>query len=65
MRAVRLRWFGGPDALETIELPDPYARDGEVRIRLRAAVVNPAAALVRNSGAAAAFAASAHIPGMT
>jgi NADPH:quinone reductase len=33
--------FGGPDALHMLELPDPQAGPGEVRIRVRAATVNP------------------------
>ncbi len=41
MRAVGVVSFGGPDALETVELPDPQAGPGEVRIRVHAATVNP------------------------
>jgi NADPH:quinone reductase-like Zn-dependent oxidoreductase len=33
--------FGGPDALHIVELPDPEAGPGEVRIRVHAATVNP------------------------
>jgi NADPH:quinone reductase len=33
--------FGGPDVLRIVELPDPQAAPGEVRIRVRAAAVNP------------------------
>jgi NADPH:quinone reductase len=33
--------FGGPDVLQIVELPDPQAAPGEVRIRVRAAAVNP------------------------
>jgi NADPH:quinone reductase-like Zn-dependent oxidoreductase len=45
--------FGGPDALETVELPDPEAGPGEVRIRVHAATVNPTDTGLR-SGARAA-----------
>jgi len=41
MRAVGVTEFGGPDALHIVELPDPAAGPGEVRIRVRAATVNP------------------------
>jgi NADPH:quinone reductase len=33
--------FGGPDVLHIVELPDPQAGPGEVRIRVHAAGVNP------------------------
>jgi NADPH:quinone reductase len=41
MRAVGVTEFGGPDALHFVELPDPEVGPGEVRIRVRAAAVNP------------------------
>ncbi len=41
MRAVGVTEFGGPDALHIVELPDPVAGPGEVRIRVHAAAVNP------------------------
>lgn len=41
MRAVGVTEFGGPDALHIVELPDPQAGPGELRIRVRAAAVNP------------------------
>ena len=41
MRAVGVTEFGGPDALHILELPDPEAGPGEVRIRVHAAAVNP------------------------
>ena len=50
MRAVGVVSFGGPDALETVELPE--AGPGEVRIRVRA-TVNPTDTGLR-SGARAA-----------
>lgn len=33
--------FGGPEVLHIVELPDPQAGPGELRIRVHAAVVNP------------------------
>jgi NADPH:quinone reductase len=41
MRAVGLTEFGGPDVLHIVELPDPQAGPGELRIRVHAAAVNP------------------------
>lgn len=42
MRAVGIAEFGGPEVLHVIELPTPAPASGEVRIRVRAAGVNPA-----------------------
>jgi NADPH:quinone reductase-like Zn-dependent oxidoreductase len=53
MRAVGLTEFGGPEALKVLELDEPHAGHGEVRIRVRAASVAPADGLFR-SGALAA-----------
>jgi NADPH:quinone reductase-like Zn-dependent oxidoreductase len=41
MLAVRYSQFGGPEVLEIVELPDPHAGPGQVRISVRAAGVNP------------------------
>ena len=41
MRAVTVPRFGGPEVLEVLELPEPVAGEGEVRIRVAAATVNP------------------------
>lgn len=53
MRAIGVTEFGGPDALHVVELPDPQAGPGEVRIRVHAAAVNPTDTGLR-SGARAA-----------
>ncbi|MFI5607942.1 NADP-dependent oxidoreductase [Amycolatopsis sp. NPDC051903] len=47
MRAIGLTRFGGPEVLSVVELPDPHAGPGEVRVRVRAAAVNPADTLIR------------------
>ncbi|MFI9588627.1 zinc-binding alcohol dehydrogenase family protein [Streptomyces sp. NPDC052236] len=47
MRAVRIDEFGGPEVLVPVEVPDPVAGPGEVLIRVAAAGVNRADALVR------------------
>uniref|UniRef100_UPI003F49A9D8 NADP-dependent oxidoreductase n=1 Tax=Streptomyces sp. CA-136453 TaxID=3240050 RepID=UPI003F49A9D8 len=40
-RAVRLESFGGPDVLELQEVPEPHAGDGQIRVRVTAAGLNP------------------------
>ncbi len=50
MRAVGVRAFGGPDALEVLDLPEPHAGVGEVRIAVRAATVNPTDRAIRTGG---------------
>jgi NADPH:quinone reductase len=41
MRAVGVTEFGGPEVLHIVDLPDPVAGPGELRIRVHAAAVNP------------------------
>jgi hypothetical protein len=41
MKAVRYSQFGGPEVLEIVELPDPHAGAGQVRVAVRAAGINP------------------------
>jgi NADPH:quinone reductase len=41
MRAVGVTEFGAPEVLHIVELPDPQAGPGELRIRVHAAAVNP------------------------
>ncbi|MGW5434678.1 NADP-dependent oxidoreductase [Streptomyces sp. NPDC004059] len=41
MKAIGHTEFGGPEVLHEVELPDPVAGPGEVRIRVRAAAVSP------------------------
>lgn len=48
MRAVGVTEYGGPDALEVVELPDPHAGPGEIRLRVQAAAVNPTDTLARD-----------------
>ena len=44
--------YGGPDALEVVELPEPHAGRGEIRLRVRAAAVNPTDTLARDGSRA-------------
>jgi NADPH:quinone reductase len=53
MRAIGLTRFGGPEVLQVIELADPEAGPGEVRIRVHAAAVNPTDTGLRNGARAA------------
>lgn len=48
MKAVGFYNFGGPDVFEVLELAEPHAGPGEVRIRVRAAGVNPTDTLLRS-----------------
>lgn len=53
MRAVGITEFGNPDVLHIVDLPDPQSGPGEVRIRVRAAAVNPTDTGLRNGSRAA------------
>ncbi|MFH8366669.1 NADP-dependent oxidoreductase [Streptomyces sp. NPDC018031] len=54
MRAVVVHGFGGPEVLETVEVPVPEPGPGQLRVRVEAATVNPVDALVRTGGTVAA-----------
>lgn len=40
-RAVRLESFGGPEVLAVHDVPEPQAGDGQIRVRVTAAGLNP------------------------
>lgn len=50
MKAIGLTQYGAARVLHPVELADPHAGSGEVRIRVRAAAVNPADAIIRSGG---------------
>jgi NADPH:quinone reductase-like Zn-dependent oxidoreductase len=52
MRAVGVHTYGGPEALEIVELPEEQAGPEEVRLRVFAAAVNPTDTLARNGSRA-------------
>jgi NADPH:quinone reductase-like Zn-dependent oxidoreductase len=54
MRAVGVIEFGGPEALQVVDVPEVHAGPGEVRIRVHAAAVNPTDTGVRSGGRAEA-----------
>ncbi|MSQ42283.1 MAG: NADP-dependent oxidoreductase [Dehalococcoidia bacterium] len=66
MRGVGVIEFGGPEALQVVDLPEVHAGPGEVRIRVHAATVNPTDTYLRNGSRAEALKAipPPHIPGM-
>ncbi len=41
MRAAQFSEFGGPEVLKIVDVPDPRPAAGEVRIKVRAAGINP------------------------
>ncbi|MGP3970951.1 NADP-dependent oxidoreductase [Streptomyces sp. 6N223] len=50
MKAIGVHNFGGPEALQVLDLPEPQAGPGEVRIRVHAAAVNPTDVMLRTGG---------------
>jgi NADPH:quinone reductase len=54
MKLIGVVDYGGPEALEIFDLPEPRAGFGQVRIRVRAATVNPTDTAVRNGARAEA-----------
>ena len=48
MKAVGIIEFGGPDALDVVELPERHAGPGQVRIRVHAAAVSPTDTVLRS-----------------
>ena len=47
MKAVAVLDYGGPDVLRVVDVPDPRAGSGRIRLRVHAAAVNPADSLLR------------------
>ena len=47
MKAVVVTEYGGPEVLRQIDIAEPHAGRGQVRIRVHAATVNPADVLLR------------------
>ena len=48
MKAVGFTEFGGPEVLKTLELDDPHAGEGQVRVRVEAFDVTPANTYLRS-----------------
>jgi enoyl reductase len=49
-RAISYSSYGGPEVLSVIEVPEPHAGEGQVRVAVRAAGLNPFDAKVRRGG---------------
>ena len=66
MRGVGVIEFGGPEALQVVDLAEVHAGPGEVRMRVHAAAVNPTDTYVRNGDRAEALRRDPppYIPGM-
>src|ERR1700688_3879222 len=66
MKAIGLMEFGGPEALQVVELPEPQPGPGEMRISVHAVAVNPTDITFRAGGRAAQLAKqpAPYIPGM-
>jgi NADPH:quinone reductase-like Zn-dependent oxidoreductase len=52
VKAIGVRRWGGPEVLEVLDRPAPHAGPGEVRVRVRAAAVNPVDLLIRQGESA-------------
>ncbi|MFF7492903.1 NADP-dependent oxidoreductase [Streptomyces rubiginosohelvolus] len=50
MRAIGVCEFGGPEVLRVLDLPEPQAGPGEVRVRVHAAAVSPTDVMLRTGG---------------
>ncbi len=66
MQGVGVIEFGGPEALQVVDLPEVQAGPGEVRIRVHGAAVNPTDTYVRDGARAEALRKDPppYIPGM-
>lgn len=66
MYAVGLNNYGGPEVLQWVELPDPHPAPGQVRVKVKAAGINPVDVMVRDGSLAEWFAQAPKpfVPGM-
>ncbi|MEU4383727.1 NADP-dependent oxidoreductase [Promicromonospora sp. NPDC023805] len=66
MKAMGFTHHGGPEVLGFVDLRKPHAGPGGVRIRVRAAAVNPVDAIIRSGAFSGMDADTAHpvVPGM-
>lgn len=64
MRVVGVSRFGGPEALRVFDVPVPHAGPGQVRIRVRAASVNPGDRYLRTGALGPTSPAPPYVPGM-
>lgn len=64
MKIIGVEEFGGPEALTILDVPEPHAGPGEVRIRVRAAAVSPTDTVVRAGGSGRDLSRMPAVPGM-
>ncbi|MGJ7906548.1 quinone oxidoreductase family protein [Actinopolyspora sp. H202] len=64
MRAIGVTAFGGPEKLRVVDVAQPKPEQGEVRIRVHAAAVNPTDTVLRAGGHRTEGLEPPHIPGM-
>lgn len=66
MKAIGLNHYGGPEVLETVELPTPHATAGQVRVKVLAAGINPVDEMLRSGDLAGWYADAPrpYVPGM-
>jgi NADPH:quinone reductase len=67
MKVVGVQRFGGPEALEVVEVGEPHPGPGEIRVRVHAATVNPTDTLFRAGVTSAQFVRDRpppYVPGM-
>lgn len=63
MKAIRVHEFGGPEVMKLEDVPDPVASAGQLRVRVKAAGVNPVDSYIR-TGTYALKPALPYTPGM-
>ncbi|MET4060378.1 NADPH2:quinone reductase [Arthrobacter sp. UYP6] len=64
MKIIAVEKFGGPEALAVLDVPDPHAGKGEVRIRVMAAAVSPTDTVLRAGGQGKGSLKLPAVPGM-
>jgi NADPH:quinone reductase len=64
MKVAGMSRFGGPEVLRVFDVREPHAGPGEVRVRVRAATVNPGDAILRAGGVGLPAGRPPYIPGM-
>ena len=64
MKIIGVEKFGGPEALTLLDVPEPHAGPGEVRIRVKAAAVSPTDTVLRAGGSGGDHQKLPAVPGM-
>ena len=66
MKAIGLHQYGGPEVLQTVELPTPHPTAGQVRVKVLAAGINPVDEMLRSGDLAGWYSDTPrpYIPGM-